>query len=472
MTQLKVAQQDGAPPVRRRSKMKLGVILDGAGTTAEAWRRPDIQPDASIDIQWYITQARKAESALLDFIFIADTLFITENSAPHLLNRLEPLTLLSAVACGTSHIGLVATVSTMFAEPFTVARQLASLDLISQGRAAWNIVTSAVPAASLNHSRPADHGIKDRYRQAAEHVAVCKGLWDSWEPDAFVYDKASGSYFDKAKLHSLNFAGSYFQSVGPLNIQCSRQGHPVLFQAGASGEGRDLAARFADAIFALASNAGEALAYAGDVRKRAIGFGRSSDDLVFMPRISPIVAATQGEVDELYRETTRQVDIADALGALGLFFGGNDFTRYALTAPFPDLDTASAQAPDRTKGADRLSYIETTSPAEFLRNVRQRGLTLEEAALEFMTPRTEFVGTPEMVVDAAERWFLAGAADGFIIRGGDFDAFSRLCIPLLQERGLFRNAYEAETLRGNLGLPPTVNRYAAARAGAVRESVP
>ncbi len=176
MSQRNAWPQDGSPPPRRRAAMKLGVILDGAGTTAEAWRRQDVQPDASIDIQWYITQARKAEGALLDFIFIADTLFITENSAPHLLNRLEPMTLLSAVACSTSRIGLVATVSTMFAEPFTVARQMASLDLISRGRAAWNIVTSAVPAASLNHSRPADYGMKDRYRQAAEHVSRVQGI--------------------------------------------------------------------------------------------------------------------------------------------------------------------------------------------------------------------------------------------------------------------------------------------------------
>lgn len=448
---------------QRHGGMKLGVILDGAGATAEGWRRPDVQPNASVDIQWYISQTRKAEAALLDFAFIADTLFITPDTAPHMLNRLEPLTLLSAVAAHTSHIGLVATISTLFTEPFTVARQMASLDLISGGRAAWNIVTSAVAAAALNHSQAADFGTADRYRRAAEHVAACQGLWDSWEPDAFIYDKATGVYFDKDKLHTLDFKGTYHQALGPLNIQCSRQGHPVLFQAGASGEGRDLAARFADAIFAMTSNMDEAKAYADDVKGRTEKFGRSPEDLVFMTRISPLIGANQAEVDELYRETTRQVDIADALYALGLFFGGHDFTGYPLQAPFPDLETASAEAPDRMKGADRLSYIETATPAQFLSDVRQRKLSLQDAALEFMTPKTDFIGTAESVADAMERWYLNHAADGFIIRGGDFAAFTQLCLPILQERGLFRTQYEADTLRGNLGLPASTNRYALAR---------
>ncbi len=457
------AMAQTAATSRRPGQLRLGVILEGAGTTAEGWRRPDIRPDASIDIQTYIAQARRAEAALLDFIFIADSLFITSDSAPHLLNRLEPLTMLSAVAGATSRIGLVATVSTMFSEPFTVARQLASLDLISQGRAAWNIVTSAVPAASLNHSRPGDFGATDRYVRAEEHVAVCRALWDTFEDDAFIYDKASGAYVDRSKVHSLNFKGDYFQVAGPMNIQSSKQGRPVLFQAGASTQGRDLAARYGDAIFAMTSNMDTAKAYADDVRSRAVGFGRRREDIIFMPRISPIIGTTEAEVDTLYREITRLAKIEDAVRNFGVFFDGYDFSRHRLDDPFPAIAVAAAPADVLAPRADPLKYIETTTPERFAREARRRGLTLREAALEFATPRTEFMGTPEAVADALERWFQAHAADGFIIRGGDFESFARNCIPILQARGLFRVDYEADTLRGNLGLPAAVNRYAAAR---------
>ena len=454
-----IAEIGGNQP--RRGGLRLGVILDGAGTTADGWRRPGVQPDASIDIRTYVREAQRAEAALLDFVFIADTLFITPDSAPHLLNRLEPVTLLSAVATHTSRIGLVATISTLFTEPFTMARQLASLDLISDGRAAWNIVTSAVPAAAMNHSRPRDFAMKDRYQRAAEHVGICQALWDSWEGDAFVYDKANGIYFDRDKLHPLDFTGDYYSVAGPLNIQGSRQQRPVLFQAGASHNGRDLAARFGDGIFAMASSMAAGKEYADDVRARAVGFGRAGDEIVFMPRISPIVAATETDVAELYRETTRLANIDDALQVLGLFLNSPELVRQALDAPFPEI--ALTPAPAGSARPDRLSYIETTSPERFVAGVRQRRLTLREAAQEFMTPRTEFMGTPDQVAGALERWFRAEAADGFIIRGGDFEAFSRLCIPLLQERGLCRTRYEAGTLRGNLGLPPVRNRYAAAR---------
>jgi FMN-dependent oxidoreductase (nitrilotriacetate monooxygenase family) len=451
--------------------LKLGVILDGAGATADGWRRSGVSPNASVDINAYIDHSRRAEDALLDFIFIADTLSITPASPPHMLSRLEPLTLLSAVAGATSRIGLVATVSTLFTEPFTVARQLASLDLISHGRCAWNIVTSAVPAAALNHSRPGDFASTDRYRRATEHVAACLALWDSWEDDAFAYDKAGGTFFHREKLHTQNFVGEYFQVAGPLNIQRSKQGRPVLFQAGASGQGRDLAARYGDAIFAVASDMEDGKAYADDVRFRAEGFGRRPEDILFLPRISPIIGADQREVDALYRETTRLANIEGAVRAMEVFFKGYDFARVGLDVPFPDFEIPSAPvAAGAARGHDVLAYIETTGPEAFAQDARRRGLTVREAALEFMTPRTAFMGTPDEVADTLERWFLARAADGFIVRGGDFEAFSRLCIPILQERGLFRTCYEAETLRGNLGLAPAPNRHATATTTSAGEA--
>ena len=458
-----MSQQDAGPQAEGATcrQLKLGVILDGAGATADGWRRPGVKPDASVDVRSFISQAQRAEAALLDFIFIPDTLYITPDSAPHLLNRLEPISMLSAVATHTRHIGLAATMSVLFADPFTVARQIASLDLISNGRAGWNVVTSAVAAAALNHSQPGDFGTRDRYPRAIEHVEVCKGLWDSWEPDAFTYDKASGQYFDKAKLHALGHQGAYYSVAGPLNIQTSRQGHPVLFQAGGSAGGRDLAARCADGIFALVSTLAAALEYAGDVRARAVAYGRGAGDIVFLPRISPLVAKTEAEVDALYRATTRLADLDDALNVLGQYLPGHDFTRHRLDAPFPDISLPPVD-PAAPK-PERLSYIETIPPEDFIARVRAQGLTLREAAQQFMTPRTGFMGTPDQVADTMSRWLDAGAADGFIIRGGDFEAFAQLCIPVLQERGLFRTAYEAETLRGNLGLPPSRNRYAEAR---------
>ena len=457
--------EDHAPPLARR-QLRLGVILDGAGATADGWRRPGVRPDASVHIDSFIAQAQRAEAALLDFIFIPDTLYITPQSAPHLLNRLEPISMLSAVATHTRHIGLAATMSVLFADPFTVARQIASLDLISNGRAAWNIVTSAVAPAALNHSLPADFGTTDRYQRAAEHVAVCQGLWDSWEPDAFTYNKTSGQFFDKDKLHPLHHTGKYYSVAGPLTIQTSRQGHPVLFQAGGSSQGRDLAAQFADGIFAMVPNMDDALDYISEVRARAATYGRSPDAITFFPRISPLVAETESEVTELYLALTRLNDIDDAIHVLGQYLPGHDFTRYPLDAPFPAI-TLAPPDPAAAK-PDRLSYIETVPPEDFVARVRREGLSLREAAQQFMTPRTGFMGTPAQVADTIAQWLDTGAADGFIIRGGDFEAFAHLCIPVLQQRGLFRTAYEADTLRENLGLPPSRNRYAKARAVAAQ----
>lgn len=223
----------------------------------------------------------RAEAAKLDFRFITDTLHITTDSSPHFLNRLEPVSMLSAIAVTTSRIGLVATLTTSYTEPFTLARQIGSLDVISDGRAGWNIVTTGLAGAALNHSRDAHFAIDDRYRRGLEHVEVVKGLWDSWEDDAFIRDKASGVFFNPEKMHKLMHRGEFFKVDGPLNIARSRQGHPVLFQAGASEGGRDLAARTADAIFGLPRSIEEAQEYRSDVIRRAVACGRQATDVFF-----------------------------------------------------------------------------------------------------------------------------------------------------------------------------------------------
>ncbi len=438
----------------RSGHIKIGVMLDGIGGPSWAWRRPSIDPRASTDIAAYIAEAQSAEAAMIDFIFIADTLSITPKSSPHFLNRLEPMTMLGAIAAQTSRVGLVGTLSTSFTEPFTAARQLASLDRISGGRAGWNIVTSALEGAARNHSQTDLPPIEDRYRRGLEHVRVTQALWDSWEDDAFIPDKSTGVFFDPAKLHPLMHEGEFFRVDGPLNIARSPQGHPVLFQAGASGDGRDLAARTADAIFGVGRTMEDAKAYNDDVKRRAVGFGRKAEDILFMPGIDPIVADTTEAAERKYAEACAHVSYAESLSWISFFFSYHDFSQYDPDAPFPDLGKLGEK-----------SYRSITDYIK--RIVEEERLTLRQLARRFAIPRTDFIGSAEQVADACERWFQAGAVDGFMLSAsvGRLQDFYDLVIPILQKRGLFKTEYEAETLRGHLGLPPVPNRYSVAAGG-------
>ncbi len=439
-----------------RRQIRLGTAIHGAGATKWAWRRPAVQPDASIDFNYYRRIAQQAEAAKFDFVFIVDSPYITADSAPHFLNRLEPLTVLSALAVATTRIGLVGTATTSFTEPFTLARQFASLDKISGGRAGWNLVTTGLEGAALNYSRRAHFRHEDRYRRAAEHLSVVRGLWDSWEDDAFVYDKASGTFFDRAKLHTLDHEGEFFQVKGPLNIGRSPQGQPVIFQAGGSEAGRDLAARSADGIFASPEDFQEARAFYQDIKRRAAAFGRASDSIVVMPGLGPIIGSTDAEAERRYRDLAGQVTIEDALVQLGRPFAYHDFSRYDLDAPFPDLGNLGANA--------------YRSHSEKIKRVaHEERLTLRETALRFATPRSSFIGAPETIADRLQRWFEDGAADGFILGLGedeDLATFFEHVVPILQARGLFRADYSADTLRSHLGLSFAVNRHATRRVAA------
>ena len=263
-----------ATPARQ---LKLGAILMGVGTDQNDWRDPDLPGDASIDVQWYIDNARAAEAAKFDLVFIVDSPFITPDTAPHFLNRLEPLTLLSALAVSTSKIGLVATLTTSYWEPYNVARQFGSLDHISRGRAGWNVVTTGLEGASRNYGREEhfDHAV--RYARAREFVEVVQGLWDSYEDDAFVREKAAGRFLDKPKQHALNHKGEFFSVAGPLALSRSKQGQPVIFQAGESNEGRNLGARIAEATFASAERFEDGQQYYSDLKARAAALGRDPD---------------------------------------------------------------------------------------------------------------------------------------------------------------------------------------------------
>jgi FMN-dependent oxidoreductase (nitrilotriacetate monooxygenase family) len=436
-------------PAKRQ--LRLGTTIHGAGATKYGWRQPGVPPDASISLAHYTGVAQKAEAAKLDFVFIVDSPYITADSAPHFLNRFEPLTVLSALATVTSRIGLVATATSSYTEPFTLARQFASLDLLSGGRAGWNVVTTGLEGAAQNYGRDKHFDHAERYRRAAEHLEVVQGLWDSWEDDAFVYDKSTGVFFDKQKLHTLNHKGEFFAVKGPLNIRRSAQGQPVIFQAGGSDAGRDLAARTAHGIFAGLESFEETKEFYTDIKRRAAAFGRSGQEPLVFPGIAPIIGSTDAEAERLYRDLSELVTLEDALVQLGRPFAYYDFSRHDLDAPFPDLGDIGANA--YRSHSDRIKRI-----------AREQNLTLRETALRFATPRGAFVGSPEKIADIAQHWFENGAADGFILGVGvaeSLDIFLEHVVPILQKRGLFRTDYEEDTLRGHLGIPFAENRHAA-----------
>lgn len=430
-------------------RLRLGANLNGVGNSISFWRHPDIPINASVNLDFYKKQAIKAEEGKFDLLFIADGLFINEKSNPHFLNRFEPLTLLSVLAGSTSHIGLVATLSTSYSEPFTVARQFASLDHISGGRAGWNVVTSPLEGSALNFGKGEHPNHALRYEIAEEHLNVVKGLWDSWEDDAFIGDKENGVFFDSSKLHTLNHKGDHFSVQGPLNVARSEQGHPVVFQAGSSESGKDLAARSADAVYTGHETLEEAQEFYSDVKARAVAYGRKAEDILIFPGIGPIVGRTEEEAERKYQEIAELVSIDQALNYLGRYFDHYDFAQFPLDEPFPEIGDLGSN-----------SFRSTTDKIK--QQAREQGLTLRQVALLASTPRTSFIGTPDQIADQIQEWFEGEAADGFNIRtvvpNGLAD-FVDLVVPVLQERGLFRTEYEHETLRGNLGLEIPRNRY-------------
>lgn len=436
-----------------RRQLKMGFILHGVGRGWGDWRHPDTPIDASISFPFYKRQARAAEAGKFDFLFVADSVYITAKSSPHYLNRFEPLTILSALAGATDHIGLVGTLTVTYSEPFNVARQFASLDHISGGRAGWNVVTSWLEGSAVNFSKTEHMAHGERYQMAGEYLDVVQGLWDSWEDDALVGDKASGVFVDPAKLHTLDHQGRYFQVKGPLNISRSAQGQPVIFQAGASEDGRNFAAGRSDAIFCHQETLAAAQEYYRDVKRRAAGFGRDPDKLAILPSCRPLVAESEAEVDRLYQQFAALTSIENALSMLGRPFNDYDFSAHDLDAPFPDVAAHGANS-------------NQSSSQKVIDAAREGSLTLRQVALRFATPRTEFIGTPDQVADALQRWLDERGADGFVIFESlphQLEAFVALVVPILQARGIWRNDYQGTTLRQHLGLDFPVNRHSKAR---------
>jgi FMN-dependent oxidoreductase (nitrilotriacetate monooxygenase family) len=443
-----------------RPLMKLGLFFEGGGHHIAAWRDPGVDVHARQTFEHFADIARTAERGKFDLLFTADTYAtfgaddVETWSRTTAASRLEPLTLLGALSVVTKHIGLVATMTSTYFEPYHVARFFGSLDQISNGRAGWNLVTSLAAAEALNFNRESHVSHADRYDRAREFARVVLGLWDSWEDEAIVGDKQAGRFFDQEKLHFLNHKGKHFSVRGPLTVQPSRQGHPVIVQAGQSDDGRDLAAETAEVIFTVQQNLDAAKEFYADVKRRAIAYGRSPDSIKVMPGIMTVIGKTRAEAQAKYDRLQELIHPDVGIRVLSSYFG-MDLSRFPLDGPVPD-PVHQANEVGRVKVMVDLARRENLSIKQlYMRVVGQRA-------------HRTVCGTPSDIADAMESWFTAGAADGFNVLPLTFpqglDDLVELVIPELQRRGLFRTQYEGTTLRENLGLPRPVNRYTQQRS--------
>ncbi|WP_372666400.1 LLM class flavin-dependent oxidoreductase [Amycolatopsis kentuckyensis] len=429
-------------------------FLKPPGEYLAAWRHPDTRADAGVDFDTVLSFARAAEAAKFDAVFFADLVGVPLESQD-VLSRVsvvndsfEPTTLLAALAAATSRIGLIATASTTYNEPYHLARTFASIDHISGGRAGWNVVTSLNDGEALNFGLDAHVGHADRYGRAEEFFDVVTGLWDSFDDDAFRHDKPSGVYFDPAKLHVLDHAGPHLSVAGPLNISRPPQGRPVIVQAGASEAGKQFAARVAEVVFSGQRDLARATEFYADIKDRAAAFGRSPDELKVFPALSVITgetrAAAEAKRDALRGLMPPQV----ALAHLAYLLGGFGLTAYPLDGPLPELPESN-----QSKSTQLDVYL----------RARQRGLTIRQLAAEISDDAGTIVGPPEEIADHIERWFAAPAADGFTLvfpyLPGTLDDFVQLVLPILRRRGLFRARYDGTTLRDHLGLRRPTSRY-------------
>lgn len=433
----------------RKDKIRLGAFLRGPGHHLAAWRHPDVPPNPSMSFDHYRQAALTAERGLFDMAFLADSVSARNAEQPietfertgHVV-VLEPLTLLSALSSVTDNIGLVATASTTYWEPYHLARLFASLDHLSNGRAGWNVVTSSDTAAAANFSRDAHPKHADRYDRAREFVDVVLQLWDSWDDGAFVADKASGIAIDRNGIHPPNHVGRHFQVKGPLNVERPIQGHPVVVQAGSSDAGQDLGAATAEVIFTAHATLGSAQEFYRSIKDRAEAFGRHPDSIKIMPGIFPVIGATRSEAEDKFAQIQ---NLTDPVVGLALLSGviGVDLSKNDPDGPLPDVE-ASESIKSRFKLVSNLA--------------RDRQLTIRETYLAIAGARGHFqvLGTPRDIADLLEEWFEARAADGFNImppiQPAGLSDFVDHVVPELQRRGLFRTAYEGKTLRENLGL--------------------
>ncbi len=429
-------------------QMHLNLFIHGRGHHEAAWRYPGASTLPLTDINYYIDLARSAEAALFDSVFLADSLGVGEDVARAPRSWLEPITTLAALAGATSRIGLIATCSTTYTEPFNLARQFASIDHISNGRAGWNIVTTWLATAAGNYGGQGPLSHAERYERAEEYMRVVTGLWDTWSDDAVLDDRASGQYARQDGVRMLNHAGKYYQVAGPLNIPRCPQGRPVFVQAGSSETGRLFAARHAEAVFTAQMEKATARDFYADLKRLVVEEGRSPDQVLILPGLSPVIGATEAEAQRIARALNDLSDPEVGRQRLSGRFGGHDFSHLPLDKPlspedFPDPGSVEA-ARSRTEVIVGL--------------VRREKPTLRQLLSYMAGARGHFVtaGSPEQIADLMEDWFRNGAADGFNLMPpvlpAMLDVFVAEVVPLLQRRGLFRTDYAGTTLRDQYGL--------------------
>ncbi|KAA0918339.1 LLM class flavin-dependent oxidoreductase [Dietzia sp. ANT_WB102] len=423
--------------------LHLNAFLFGCGHHTAAWRHPDSPVERLGDITYYEELARTAERGCLDAVFFADGHSVLDPAGGSWW-FLEPLTALAAMARATDHVGLVTTVSTTFYTPFHAARMLASLDHISGGRVGWNVVTSMFDAEARNHGLEAMPAHAERYARADEFVGAALALWDSWDADALVFDRA-GLWADPDKVRPIHHHGEHFLVDGPLTVPRSPQGRPVLFQAGSSEQGRDLAARRAEGIYAVAYDAESAKSYASDLRQRARAAGRDGDAIVIMPGLVTYVGSTMEEAKRKKAELDALLPVEQSLAQLSMFVE-QDCSDWELDAPVPTLPPLSEFTGPQGRYETILRIIQKDAPT-----VRELLGTLAAGG-----GHCTMIGTPESIADKIERWHRSGAADGFNLMPPMYphglEEFVEHVVPVLQERGLFRRSYEgARSLRELLG---------------------
>ncbi|QEW18154.1 Nitrilotriacetate monooxygenase component A [Marinibacterium anthonyi] len=437
-------------------QMALAVLVDGPGNHPAAWLHEDTVPGQVLDVRHMASLAQKAEAAKYDLFFIADTpASRTDNLEvwsryPMFTNGFEPMTILSALASVTSRIGLGATVSTSFFEPFNIARQFASLDHISGGRAGWNVVTSANDYAARNFGldRLPPHG--DRYAKARECLDVVLQYWDTWEEGAFIYDHGTQMQFDPGKYHAVHHDGPYFKVDGGLNIDRTPQGHPVIIQAGASEAGRAFAAETAEVVFATGSR-DQLRGFYADLKGRMAGFGRSRDDLKVLAGLCVCVAETKAAAEAKLTELRKLTHPSVGLATIS-FHLEYDFHKIPLDEPIP-VDDLPKEANLHKAFFDNLMGIVKANP----------GITPRQLYETYDRGTPTLCGSPEEIADVMQDLVEAEACDGFMMLfntlPGTFDDFNAMVVPELRRRGIFREDYTGTTLRDHLGLKVPANRY-------------
>ena len=441
-------------PDQPSRQLVLNAFLMNVGHHEAAWRHPISEPTRGTDLEHYVHLAQTAERGLLDSIFFADNLYAGPTVTRNLLAPVDPLTLLFAIAARTEQIGLISTVSTTYTSPYDIARKFASLDHLSGGRAGWNIVTSANPQEADNFDPIQRFSHAERYARAEEYVEVTKVLWDSWGDGAVVADKVDGVFAAPGSVRPIDHQGDWFGVRGPLNSPRSPQGWPVLVQAGSSEDGKAFAARHAEAVFTAHQTLEAAQEFYADLKARVVAEGRDAGSLKVLPGIVPILGDTPQEAQANRDELDGLISPDYALGQLSTLLS-YDATALPLDEPFPDLTAHLATVEGNQSRAELIVEL-----------ALRKGLTTRQLLGELGGGRGHFVlaGTPEQIADHIQTWSEQGAADGFNIMApllpSGLERFVDQVVPILQQRGLFRTAYEGTTLRDRYGLQRPVSQFA------------